>query len=303
MKDKTDISIIIPTFNYSEKRFLNIGKLLAAIKNQTITKIRFEIIIVDNGNSLDGKEYIKRHSNSLSNLRIIHEPIIGLSYARNFGIKHSKGEIIAFLDDDVIPSKNWLGALFNAHLSSSALCIGGPVIKDEQDISVPSWFSKYFLRFFVPPKFPSLAGEIHAPFYLIGANMSFKRSAFEKFGLFDINLGRKGSLLLSGEDTEFIIRLPSKEVYFDPEMIVWTNIEQKRITRRFFLKRIFWQAISDARIIRKHGLNKLYDKKELFFSFSFFENLFHLLKCRMFFQVNCILLRIFIFKLSLILKI
>jgi len=303
MKNKMDISIIIPTFNYSKERSSNLNRLLMAIKSQATTDIKFEIIVVDNGNSLNEEEFIEKYRDLSNNLKVVHEPIVGLSYARNSGIKHSTGEIIAFLDDDVLPSQNWLNALFKAHLLSSALCVGGPVIENKQSNFTPIWFSEYFLRFFVPPKFPNMAGEINAPFYLIGANMSFKKIAFDKFGLFDVNLGRKGHLLLSGEDTEFMIRLPSKEVYFDPEMMVRTDIERKNMTRLFCIKRIFWQAISDARIIKKHGPSKLYDKKELFFSLSFFKDISYLLREGMFFQFNCVLLRIFTFKLFLILKI
>ena len=302
-ENKIKISIIIPTYNH-KNRFANLRRLLLALKNQAAKNINSEIIIVDNGCSLEicERRSISQLLSADKDFRIVKEPRIGLSNARNRGILSSSGEIIAFLDDDIIPSREWLASLISAYKFSSVLCVGGPVITKNNNLSLPKWFSNYFLRFLIPPKFPRKFGIMAPPFYLIGANMSFKRIVFREYGLFDLSLGRKGDCLLSGEDTEFISRLNPADVYFEPAAVVFTEIKPGRLSRKFFAKRIFWQAVSESRIARKHGLIKLYDKHELFFSKEFIEKFLKLLKDRSFFQAFCILVRIITFRLALLLR-
>ena len=297
MNEKIDISIIIPTI-LQKDRIKNIKQALDALTNQIFNQeINFEIIIVDNGNSLLNQQISKKYKSKIKNLTIIKEPVIGLSKARNKGILNSKGKIVAFIDDDICPSKNWVNALIKAHATLEAFCVGGPVTISNP--TLPSWFSDYFLRFLVSPKFPQKFGVITQPFYLIGANMSFKQEVFGRYGLFDENLGRKGKNLLSGEDVEFINRLGSKNVYFEPEARVTARIGPKRLSRRYFVRRIFWQAISEARIVNKLGAGWLYDKKELSFSRYFFESLLRNLGNNNFLQFSCMIVRIITFKICL----
>lgn len=292
--------MIVCTYKH-ENRMRDLLDLIRSLTVVSNSQYIYEILVIDNGESLAKEaDYLKLFD--YREVKIINEFRVGLSYARNTGIANASAEIIAFLDDDVVVSSSWAESALSGHVRDGVLCVGGPVMTRNPALKYPDWFSNYFLRFFVPPSFPPVAGEIHPPFYLIGANMSFKKSAFWNFGLFNTNLGRKGASLLSGEDTEFIMRLPTKSVYFHPKMTVLTDLEQEKITRRFFLKRIFWQAVSDARIVGKHDDDSLYDNKELSFSSLFFGNLFSLLWRMDFFQISCILLRIFTFKVSLALK-
>lgn len=301
MKTRYDLSVIISTFgkSYGLERLNNV---LDALRDQNIEKnISYEVIIVDNGCSLDKKE-LKDKYPEIKNLVIIEEPKIGLSNARNKGISNAVGDILAFTDDDVTPSDKWLNSLYEAHHKTSALCIGGPVTLRENTESLPMWFSDYFLRFLLPPKFPETFSIISYPYYLIGANMSFKKSAFQKYGLFDTSLGRKGNCLLSGEDTEFILRLNKDDVYYDPNAKVSTKIRLNRLTRKFFLKRVLWQAISDVRIFRKHGLSGFYDVNEVFISKKLFKSFYKTLIYRKYFESICIITRFVTFNFVRILK-
>ena len=257
--------------------------------------------MVDNGLSLNKNILLDEYS-EIKNLVIIGEPKIGLSGARNKGILNAKGSILAFTDDDIMPHMEWLSSLYRSHHESDFLCVGGPVILQNDEQSFPEWFSDYFLRFLLPPKFPEKFGTISQPFYLIGANMSFKKIAFRKYGLFDTSLGRKGNCLLSGEDTEFILRLDKNDICYNPNAKVSTKIKSDRLTKRFFLKRIFWQAVSDARIFRKHGLSGFYDFNEVFLSDKFLKNFYKVLTQGDFFKLGCIIIRFLTFKFFLVFK-
>lgn len=95
MKNEKLVSAIITTHN---RRELFI-KALNSVINQTYKNI--EIIVVDDGSEDGTKEYVE--SNKLINIRYLYIPkkkSKGGNYARNLGIKESKGSYIAFLDDD-----------------------------------------------------------------------------------------------------------------------------------------------------------------------------------------------------------
>ena len=94
------LSVIIPVYNDAD----NLAICLEAIKNQTLEKSNFEIIVVDNG-SLDDIDNLKK---VYKDVRFLYETNKGSYAARNKGILESKGDILAFTDSDCIPHNDWL---------------------------------------------------------------------------------------------------------------------------------------------------------------------------------------------------
>ena len=95
------VSVIVPVYNDEER----IGDCINSLLCQTYPKDRYEIIVVDNG-STDGT--LKSVSN-YQGIKILSENNIQSSYAaRNMGIGHAKGEIIAFTDADCIAMEDWI---------------------------------------------------------------------------------------------------------------------------------------------------------------------------------------------------
>jgi len=291
------ISVIIPTINYSNRKDA-IDRILVSLDNQK-TAVPFEVIIVNNEPGSTKREFDIVSAST----QVIHEPEAGLSRARNAGVKVAIGNIIAFLDDDVIPAPTWLGAIVQTHKLQTALCVGGPVtLIDSSFLRFPKWFSDYFLRFIIPPQFPKSTEVITSPYYIVGANMSFKRDVFASYGFFDTNLGRVGACLLSGEDMEFMMRIPSEGIFYEPLAGVSTKMTSLRLTRGYFVRRIFWQAISEARIFRKHGFDRYYDRSELFLSPYFGNKLLATLQHETIFQAICMIIRIITFNIVSLLR-
>ena len=78
--------------------------MLRGAQCPNIASADFEIIIVNNG----ALEDVERIVNQYPQCRYVYEATPGSYAARNAGIAHAKGEIVAFTDTDCIPSPNWL---------------------------------------------------------------------------------------------------------------------------------------------------------------------------------------------------
>ncbi|MFA6227444.1 MAG: glycosyltransferase [Candidatus Paceibacterota bacterium] len=299
MQQENLITVIIPTYKH-EERLTDLVDLVCSLSTTSNIKYIREIIIVDNGNSLSVDSGTLKLRN-YNKVKIIEEKRVGLNYARNTGITEAVADIISFLDDDVIVSEHWAKNIVCGYSEQDILCVGGPVfVKDKETKKWPVWFSNYFLRFLLPPNFPRQAGHLYAPYFIIGANMSFKRETFKRFGMFDPDLDRKGGNLLSNGDTEFLIRIPQSMVWYEPQAEVWSKIKEKRLTRIFMTRRLFWQGISDYIMVKKRGLENFYDKKEVYLTIYFFKELTQAITKLNFFEAFCRFIRLFGYKYAFI---
>ena len=295
------ITVIIPTYKH-DGRLEDLLELVCSLYAHSNIKYIKEILLIDNGDSLVLNTDIGQFK-GYNKVKVIKEKNIGLNYARNTGVIEAKTNIIAFLDDDVVVSEHWAENILRGYNKKDIMCVGGSVfIKDKDTKKWPIWFSDYFLGFLLPPKFPEYAGHIFSPYYLIGANMSFNKEAFKRFGMFDPDLDRKGSNLLSNGDTEFLIRIPLDLVWYEPLAMVWGKIKEKRLTRVFMIRRLFWQGISDYIMVQKRGSENFYDKKEVYFTSIFFKKVFIAVIDGNFFEAFCYFVRLFSYKFAFLYK-
>jgi len=116
--DNPLISIIVPVYNVKEY----LKRCVESLINQTYRNI--EIIIVDDG-STDGSELLcDNFKNTDKRIKVFHKKNGGLSDARNFGISHSTGQYIGFVDSDDFIDKNMYEILMKN------------IIKNDADISI-----------------------------------------------------------------------------------------------------------------------------------------------------------------------
>ena len=100
---KPFVSILIPHRNDSDKLVLCINALI----NQTYPNDKYEIIVIDNcSDELHREKVNNLHDNG--NFTLLFEPKLSSYAARNLGLKHVKGEYIAFTDADCIPASDWI---------------------------------------------------------------------------------------------------------------------------------------------------------------------------------------------------
>ncbi len=112
------ISVIIPSYN----RFENLERCLDAITNQTISEDKYEILIIDDCSIDNTEEQANLYINKASqkNIRYIkNEKNLGLAKSRNVGIKNAFGEILVFLDNDLLVNKEFLESHLSKHVNAN----------------------------------------------------------------------------------------------------------------------------------------------------------------------------------------
>jgi glycosyltransferase involved in cell wall biosynthesis len=235
-----DISIIICTYN----RVDNLKECFDGLAAQEISSpFSWEVQLVDNNCSDQTKQFTLNYATQSNfKLRYSFEAKQGLSHARNHGIKDSNGEILVFIDDDIRVSKNWLQSIVNAFTTQNCDAVGGR-IHINTPTKLPKWITPDMYGFLGYQDFGDesrpMDGYKEFPF---GGNMAIKRSVFDKIGLFDTEMGRKGSGLIKeelfkGEETDFFHRLADVggRFYYQPDALVLHKILDHQLKPRFFL--------------------------------------------------------------------
>jgi len=257
------ISVIVCTHNRCELLRESFRSLLA----QDYCAQDYELIVVDN-NSTDGtrdvfEEFaIKRNG---LHVRYVMEEKIGLSHARNRGIAEAQGDIMAFIDDDARAEKSWLSQLVKVYSEEKdAGCVGGRVILDWY-AEKPFWWQPELDEVFNGINYSDKRIVLSHPRYPYGTNISYKADILEKVGLFGTDLGRIGSKLLAGEETELCLRIEKAgyKIFYEPSAVVYHRVEPDKLTKSYIRKRAIWHGRSQALIELKHFGREYVRKKSL----------------------------------------
>jgi len=238
------ISAVICTYNRADY----LRKSVKSICEQSLPKDEYEIIIVDNA-STDNTSKVAEEFTGLSNLRYIYEEEIGLAHARNKGWRSAHGEYVAYLDDDAIASSRWLANILEVFdtVRPKPGCVGGKVMPI-WEAERPSWLSDSKLGELTIVNWSDTPLILNRQQWLAGANMAFPKVLLEETGGFHPHFGRKGNRLSTGEEIFLLrqIRRKGLSCFYHPEISVHHHIPASRLTKRWFLKRAFWQGVSDT---------------------------------------------------------
>ncbi len=243
-----NISVIICAYN--DKRWDTLTATIVSIQQQSLQP--YEIIqVIDNNPQLATRVRAQFPAISV----IENTGPRGLSQARNVGITHASGEIVAFIDDDAIADKDWLFNMAQCYRDEHVMGVGGYVGSAWPD-SRPSWFPEEF-EWVVGCSYRGLPVHAGPVRNFIGCNMSFRREALAAVSGFHSELGRVNAHPVGCEETELCIRVqhyqPDGVLLYEPAAKVRHIIASSRKKLRYFLSRCFFEGRSKAKVAQMVG--------------------------------------------------
>lgn len=179
------ISVICPVYNDSE----GVRKTLMSIREQTYPDDRFEIIVVDNNSTDSTRDTAITLLSSVDNGRVVDEHDKQSSYAaRNTGLTHATGEIIALIDAGITVEQSWLADLVDVFDRTGADYVGCNVV-----LQVPTDKDTLIARYNAALGFPiEFYLEEH---HFAGAGcLAVRHKVIEDIGGFDEDLISSGDL-------------------------------------------------------------------------------------------------------------
>lgn len=238
------VSVILPT----KDRGPAISETIDSLLNLDFPISDREIVIVDNLSNPENQQHLKSFADRFpEQIKYVREEKLGLCNARNCGIEHSSGELIVFLDDDAVVPNYWLTNLIKPFDNPKVYAAGGKVIAKFTS-PPPDWIDKRFGMYISNFDRGEETAELFYNEYPRGANMIFRRTAFDKCGLFLDCFDRKGNSLMSYGDIEMCYRVDQAglSVMYIPDAEIYHLIRGDRLNIEWFKKRFYWQGRSEG---------------------------------------------------------
>lgn len=229
------LTAIICTYN----RAKYIGGLLESVAKNDLAKSAYEIVLVDNNSTDNTREICEAFAKAHKDVqfRYVLEPEQGLSAARNKGIKEAKGDVIVYIDDDALVDTDYLRTYaewFESHPETMAC--GGP-IEPLYETKEPSWMTPYTKALLTAwMNYGDMVREYPKGRYPGGGNAAYRKEVFNKVGLFNTALGRKGGNLMGSEEKDIFDKMHSlgMQVLYLPTPILHHIIPQAKLEPDYF---------------------------------------------------------------------
>ena len=235
------ISVVICAF--TEDRLEALREALGSIRAQSVRPLE-TVLVIDHA-----PELLAEAERRWPEIEIVaNEEAQGLSGARNTGLAKSRGEVVAFIDDDAVAAPDWLERLSEAYGDPTVVGVGGTV-RPRWEAGRPGWFPEEF-DWVVGCTHSGMPSRPEAVRNLVGANMSFRREALTEVGGFSHELGRIGTLPVGCEETDLSIRIgrsrPGETILYEPAASVEHSVPATRARFGYFTERCSAEGRSKA---------------------------------------------------------
>jgi len=247
------MSVVICAYNRAQ----NVADLLECLLVQEAVQDRpFEIIVVDNNSKDNTKEMIESYiSKFQGRLRYFFEPRQGKSFALNLGVGESRGEIVAFTDDDCLVPDDYIARVNEVFQEYGEIdFMGGKILPRWGQGKCPSWLAevlfdnteyglsneRYWRRIFFRGPLAILdygekpfrvdsAQKLYQSCLFYGPNMAIKKSALDKIGGFAADR-------VITQDTEMCLRLVKSGMkgLYAPNVKVYHRVRGDKLTPEFY---------------------------------------------------------------------
>jgi len=246
-----ELSVVIPTLN----RCNLLQEALNSLANQTYSKNRFEVIVVDNGSVDKTKEIVDQYKSILPNLKYIYDERPGLHVGRHAGLKAAKGEILVYGDDDIYALPTWLEAIAESFSDNKVVLVGGnnyPKFEGKP----PKWIKNLWMRtkwgkilpYYSVLDFGNKIKKIPA-YYVWGCNFAIRKSVLLEMEGFHPDGMPKELIFYRGDGETAVSNYIEDKGYttlFNPKASVYHYVSKDRMTEQYIFKRGYMQGISDS---------------------------------------------------------
>lgn len=226
------VSIILCTYNRSAR----LASAIQSIVNQT-GEVPFELIVVDNNSKDDTAAVVRSFQTGSASVIYLFEKRQGKSYALATGIEAARAEMVAFTDDDVIVSPEWVSSTYRSlRAHPAAGYVGGKVLplwphNPPAWLTPEHWTPLAVLDYGDTPETLS-SSNLKC---VVGANMSFRRDVLRELGGFATEFQRVADSIGSMEDWEIQERylLAGGLGLYDPSLVVHADVQPERMDKKY----------------------------------------------------------------------
>lgn len=196
------ISLVLATYNGAA----TLPLMLETLKEIGLAAPSVEIVAVDNASGDGTRELLERYRSSLP-LTVLHEPRRGKSFALNRALEAARGDLILFVDDDILPEPQWLEAFRSAAERLPDVDLFAGQVRHHWQKPPPRWLLRLAEegRSYGGTPLDQPEGAVPAIFFK-GANFMVRRRVIEKVGFSErssMNFSGTGTSA-GGEDTAFV---------------------------------------------------------------------------------------------------
>lgn len=221
-KSAVGVSIVVCCHNSARR----LPQTIAHLATQRVAdEVPWEVIVIDNA-STDATARVAQDSwpqRSTAALRVIHEPQLGLSYARWRGFREAKYEFVCFVDDDNWVCPEWVQIVYEVMSQHAEVGACGGFIDDACEDNPPWWYERYKNCYAPGAQGQEEGGDVTWRHFLMGAGLTIRKSVWQqlvKNGFHFLLTDRQGTALTAGGDHElcFAVCLAGWRLWYEPRL-------------------------------------------------------------------------------------
>jgi len=247
------ISIIIPTQNRCFLLEITLNSLIKLIHDFN----NIEILIIDNASTDHTKIITERIINQNKDKKIyyIYEPIAGLQSGRQKGASIAKGDILVFIDDDIVADTNWINAIDESFKEETVQLVGGRCLPN-YEIEPPYWTDYLWTKTtdYKMCGYYSLIdqGDVIKetdPNLVFGLNFAIRKLTLFDLGGFNPDCIPKNLQRFQGDGESGLTRklkLKKYKAIYNPKALVYHAVPKERMTIEYIEKRMYYQGVCDS---------------------------------------------------------
>lgn len=256
MPDPIDVSVVVCT----HRRPALLAACLASLEVQDNPFGTWDLLVIDNDPDRAAGPVVRAAAAAFARrgveLRHEHEPRPGVAHARNRSLAAARHPIIAYIDDDERASGGWLSRLIAPFQEQGAAVdmVAGEVEPDFAGAEPPVWLTGDVIQLLSCRWRWSDEPRFLKPQEWFGeGNCAFRRALLAGRG-FNTALGRQDGTLMTNEGIVFTkLRKEGATAWWEPRAVTFHHVHPERLTRRWMLRRQFYQGYSDVIANREVG--------------------------------------------------